>query len=360
DCGFVTREEEVSFATFPKDAKLPAGAERFPLWYDLEHEMQAMDMPRQILEGKPYPIKSLFSLGMNARMWPNTKHVFDALESLDFFVDCDLFLTDTAKYADIVLPSCSSFERGEFKPYPNGYATYTKPAIKPLYEAKPDTDILCELAKRLNLPDELLKSGYREYTREIIRDLPITIEDLEKSDMPIKFMQVPPREDYAYLKKGLKTPTGKYEFKSERIASHPQWGLDALPTYVEPMNHVDAAKYPFILNSGGRIPNALHSRFHLVPSARSLRPEPMADMSCDDAEKLQIKYGDDIIIYTERGEITVKANPTITMPSGTISMYHGYSEADVNLLMDENHLDPYSGFPAFRSTRCAVRKKENV
>ena len=64
-----------------------------------------------------------------------------------------------------------------------------------------------------------------------------------------------------------------------------------------------------------------------------------------------------MIIYTKRAAVTVKAHVTQTVPCGLVNLYHGYSEADANSLMDSNHLDPYSGFPAYRSTRCAIRKE---
>lgn len=70
------------------------------------------------------------------------------------------------------------------------------------------------------------------------------------------------------------------------------------------------------------------------------------------------KRGDLIRIETARGAVTVKVHPTLTVPQGLVNLFHGYSEADANSLMDANHLDPYSGFPAYRSTRCAVRKEE--
>ena len=118
------------------------GAQRFPLWSKLVPEFQAMDLARQINEGTPSPTTALFSMGLNAKMFPDTPAFYEALRKVDFFVDTDLFLTDTAKYADIVLPACSSFERGEFKAYPGGFAAYTKPVIPPLYESRSDTDIL--------------------------------------------------------------------------------------------------------------------------------------------------------------------------------------------------------------------------
>lgn len=357
-CGWEAHEHQYLYETRPKNVKDPVGAPRFPLWNYLEGEMQAMDMPRQILEGTPYPLRAVFALGMNARMFPNSGRMFKALESLDFFVDTDLFMTDAAKYADIVLPACSSFERGEFKPYPNGTAWYTSPAIQPLGQAKSDTDIVTELARCMDLPDEQLKEGYESFVQKyILDDLGFTVEQLKKVDLPIPVCKPEPHVDYQELDKGLKTPTGKFELKSAIMENHPEWGLDALPTYKDPLDGADPEKYPFMFTSGSRIPNAIHSRLHGVPANRSLRPVPTADMNNEDCEALGVKDGDRITISTLRGSVTVNVHPTHTVPKGLVNLYHGYSEADANSLLDENHLDPYSGFPAYRSTRCAVKKE---
>lgn len=358
-CGFRTREEEYLYETKPKNTKQPIGAERFPLWNYLEGEMQAMDLSRQILEGNPYKVSTVFALGMNARMFPDSDKMFRALERLDFFVDADLFLTDTTKYADIVLPVCSSFERGEFKPYPGGYAWYTSPVIEPIGQAKNDVQIITELARYMNLPDEQLKEGYESFIQKyILDDYHVTVEELKQVELPKKITEVTFPEDYKELNIGLHTLTGKFELKSKIIEQHPEWGLDALPTYKEPLDCVNEEEFPFVLTSGSRIPNAIHSRLHNVPNNRSLRVEPTADMNCIDCQQLGIKECDNIIISTLRGNIQVKVHLTKTIPQGLINLYHGYSEADANKLMDSNHLDPYSGFPAYRSTRCAVEKKE--
>lgn len=357
-CGFSTREEEFLHENKPKNTLEPVGAPRFPLWNHLEGEMQATDMPRQILEGTPYPLRSVFALGMNARMFPDSGRMFQALESLDFFVDVDLFMTDTAKYADIVLPACSSFERAEFKPYPGGKAWYTTPVIAPLGESKSDVQILTELAEHMDLADVQLRAGYESFIQKyVLDDYGVTVEQLKAVELPVKIADVKHDVDYAALESGLSTPTGKFELKSALIEQHPEWGLDALPTYREPLDDADPVRYPFVLTSGSRIPNAIHSRLHKVPNNRSLRQEPMADLNLNDCKALGVSEGDRIIISTLRGSLTVVVHPTQTVPAGLVNLYHGYSEADANMLMDGNHLDPYSGFPAYRSTRCAVAKE---
>lgn len=358
-CGFHTREEEYLYEIKPKNCKEPIGAQRFPLWNHLEGAMQAMDLSRQILEGEPYPVKALFAMGLNARMFPDSGAMFRALEALDFYVDTDLFLTDSAKYADLVLPACSSFERGEFKPYPGGLAWYTSPAIQPLGQAKSDVTILTELANRMDLPDAMLKAGYEAFIQKyILDDYGVTVDQLRQVKLPVPIAQPKPHRDYEVLERGLNTPTGKFELESMVIAGHPAWGLDALPTYRDPLDGADPERYPFVLTSGSRIPNALHSRLHNVPANRSLRREPTADMNRADCVRLGVEEGDLIRIETARGAVTVKVHPTLTVPQGLVNLFHGYSEADANSLMDANHLDPYSGFPAYRSIRCAVRKEE--
>ena len=86
----------------------------------------------------------------------------------------------------------------------------------------------------------------------------------------------------------------------------------------------------------------------------------MADMNELDCERLGVKEGGHIRISTGKGSITVKVRPTKTVPEGLVNLFHGYSEADAESIMDGERLDPYSGFPAYRSMRCAVEKCEEV
>ena len=353
-CGFETREEEFMNGRFPAGAPAAVGAERFPLWYECRREGQAMDLSRRILTGEPRPMKAVFSLGMNLRMFPGDGKLIEALKALDFFVDVDLFLTDTAKYADIVLPACTSMERGELKCYPGGYLWYTSPVVEPLGEAKSDADILTLLAQKMGLDDDLLKAGYDACSAYILQDLPVSIDALRQSPAPVKLPNFAPPEAGKRLEKGLPTPTGKFELYSEVIAAHPEWGLDPLPTYTPPKS--GGAEYPYTLSAGVRIPNALHSRLHDVPWARSLRPEPGAEISLEDAETLGVEEGDRVRISTPWGSTVLKVLPTATVRAGEVYTYHGYRESDMNALLDPDALDPYSGFPAYRSAYCQMEK----
>lgn len=360
--GFRVREDEFRSDRYPGGQE-QIGAPRFPLWDKQFDEFQAMDLLRQLEEGTPYPVKAIFGLGMNAKMFPETDKLLAAMkEKLDFFVDVEPFMTMTAKYADIVLPACTSVERGELKAYQGGYLTFTKPVIKPLYQSKSDVDILCELARVMDLDDDLLKQGYEACVDWMIDGCGLTVADLKASDLPVKVPVAKwPAEAGKTLKNGFKTSTGKFEFYSTAIAAiDPKFGLDPLPSYrdsLEDQNDPETkAAYPFYLCSGARLAHAIHSRTHETPWLRSLRPNPTCEVYKSDAQKLGLKDGDTVAMSSPYGEIRMKVKVTSKTKPGVLLTLHGYTEANVNELIGRNHLDPYTGYPGFKGMRCNIRK----
>ena len=339
----------------PLGGKPMIGSDRFPLWTELNDEMQAMRMTEQILTGEPYPVRALVGFGFNIRMFPDSSRLFEAVKKLDFYVDVDLFMTDSARYADIVLPAAPSPERHEMLGLGSSLF-YFKPAIPPFHEAQSDMDIICGLAKALEVEDPLLISGYEACCSYIIRDLPLTFEELSDSDKPLP-IPPPKKRDYRELsEEGYDTPTGKYELYSTIIDKHPEWNLDALPVYHSSLDSASPEDFPLILSTGIRYPYMVHSRTHRIPSLRELRPDPMADINPEDASRLGIEQGDSVVLETQAGSLTVKANITDRYREGVVGMHHGYSDADVNTIVPPGHNDPYSGFPGFKSVRCRVRK----
>ena len=299
---------------------------------------------------------------MNAKMYPQTDDLLRAMkDKLDFFVDTDVYMTMTAKYADIVLPACTSVERSELKAYQGGYLFYTKPAIQPLYESRSDVDILCDLARLMNLDDEYLQKGYEASLDWMMEGCGLTVADLKKSDLPVKVPAAKwPAEPGKCLRDGFKTPTGKFEFYSTAIAAiDPKYGLDPLPSYYDSLadqnDEQTRENYPFYLCTGARLAHAIHSRAHETPWLRSLRPEPTCEINPEDGKRLGLKEGGSVELYSPYGSIRVKVKYTHKIKPGVIMMLHGYTEANVNLLIGRDHLDPYSGFPGFKGMRCNIR-----
>ncbi|QGP91502.1 Acetylene hydratase [Neomoorella glycerini] len=359
--GFTTRESEYALPRKWEEMPPRIGAEQFPVWCELVNEAQAMMLPFQINSGQPYPLKAMLSFGLNHRMWPASSFMAESLKRLDLLVDVDLFMTDSARLADVVLPACSSLERSELRCYPENYVIYTRPAIEPLYASRPDTDIIFELARRLKIEDPLLNAGYEASLDWILAPGGLTIAELKKHPAGMFVPCSREVQEKKYRQKGFATPTGKMEFQSRLLETY---GYEGLPVYRPPRSSVDetpeqAQEYPFILNTGSRLPMFIHSRTFRLSWTRSLRPEPALDMNPVDANRLSIQQGDRVRLSTPRGSIQVLANLTQTVMPGVIHMYHGYTEADVNLLIAADYLDPISGYPGYKALLCKVEKLED-
>lgn len=358
-CGFQTRQAQFENSTRPVGCKKRISQGQFPVWDALMDEFQLASLPDQIETAEPYPVKALVGFGMNHRIGADPERLLAALQKLDFFVDTDVILSSTAKYADIILPVCTSLERSELKAYGGGYLTCTSPCVSPLFESKPDTEIICELSRRLGLDDPILNAGYEQTLQYLIGDLSVSLSELREAELPIRLQEYRPYEPGTLLRSGFETPSGKLELSSRLIEAvrGERTDLDPLPVWTSGLDGADAELYPMTLIAGSRIPNAIHSRLHeCMPWPRSLRPRPAADIHPADAKRLGIRSGDRIRLRTALGAIEVEAHLTAAGAPGDVYLFHGYPEADVNHLIPSSHLDPYSGFPGFNQLRCAVEK----
>ncbi len=356
--GLVTRDSEFEQ---PRawDAMQPrVGQDRYPAWCRIVPEGQSVNIPHQIASGKPYPIRAMLAFGLNHRMWPGQDFMEASLQKLDFLVDIDIFMTDTARLADLVLPACTSLERSELKLYAEQYVIWTQPAIRPQWDSRSDADIIFDLAKRMVPEDTLMQKGYEACIDWILGPTKLTVHELKKYPAGYAVPDVKMPAFRKYEKQGFSTPSKKMEFTSTILA---ELGQDPLPIYTEPKmsprSTPGVAKgYPLILTTGARLPMFIHSRTFRLGWSRSLRPDPMLDINPKDAKERGIAQEDWVSLSTPRGAITVRANLTETVAPGVVNMYHDYPEASVNLLVEPDYLDPISGYPGFKSLLCEVKK----
>ncbi len=225
-----------------------------------------------------------------------------SLKKLDFLVDVDIFMTDTAKLADLVLPACTSFERSELKFYPQQYVIWTKPVIRPLWESRSDAEIIFDLARRMVPDDALMQKGYEACIDWMLEPTKLTLDELKKypAGYAVKNVKAPPFQKYK--KNGFATPSGKMEFTSTILA---ETGYDPLPVYKEPKlsprSTPEVAKeFPLILTTGARLPMFVHSRTFRLDWTRSLRPDPMVDINPQDAQERGIAQDDWVSLSTPR------------------------------------------------------------
>jgi anaerobic selenocysteine-containing dehydrogenase len=334
------------------------GSKRFPIWTKRYHEMQSNAIADQIESSDPYPIKALFSAGLDVQFFGNSKRFVDDMKKLDFIAVTEYFHTPGTQLADIVLPIASWIERSILLTDYGGYVKLIEPAIKPVGESRTEWDIYTGLAKRLGFGDLFWDGDDTKCADYILKPLAITSADLKLHPEGIK-LPLQPRPEKHYEKTGFKTPSGKVEIACATLAEH---NIDPLPVYREPpespLSRPDLAeKYPLVMTSGARVMAYTHSQFRNIPRLRKLMPEPLVDINPTDAIPRGIKTGDTVIISSPRGSIKMKANVTDTILNGVVSLPHHWpGEANVNSLVDDRTLDPISGFLPCKSQLCQITK----
>jgi len=338
------------------------GSERFTIWTNHCCEMQSNAIVNQIESNDPYPIKALFSSGLNIQFFPNSSRMVDNLKKLDFIAVTEYFQTPATQLADIVLPVASWLERDRLitgiGPVLAEKIKLIKPVIEPVGESWPEWKIYSELAERLGFGNEFWDGDFAKCVDYILEPLEITYEELEQHPEGVKHSFTTGSEK-VHKQTDFQTPSGKVEIASSILAEH---GLEPLPVYKEPpespLSQPELTKsYPLVLFTGARNISYTHSQFRNIAQLRKRVPDPLVDINPTDAELRSIKSGDTVIVKSPRGSIKMKANITDTVLDGTVSLPHHWSgEANVNILIDDQTLDPISGFPPYKSQLCQVTK----
>ncbi len=344
--------------------KLPEGSSKeegigieYPIFNRFTHERSAMCIPDAILNGRPYPIKALIIQGSNPMLiWPNTNRAENALRSLELLVVIDLFMTDTARLADVVLPCTSFLEEKSFKNYKSfglPLVTIGEQAIKPIGNSMEDWKIVAELGKRLGFEKYFPWKNADELFLELLKFSGITIDQLKEKPGGVFYAKPEPQK---YLKEGFGTPSGKIELFSETMD---KYGYAPLPTFEDSLEDLMKKNNltqdcPFILITGSKTKYFTHSRFRNIPSLRRHCPKVMAEINTKAGEGLGIKQGDTICLRTPKGSIKVNALLTDDIHPEVISLPHGWREANANLLIDDSIRDPISSYPGFKAIPCSI------
>jgi len=293
-----------------------------------------------------------------ALTWPNTSKVISALKTLELLVVSDLFMTETAELADIFLPAASFFEEDLLKDYTMiglPLVIIGTKAIEPLGNCLEDWKIWAELGKRMGYNEYFPWRNTDELFATLLEPTGMTVEKIKNTPGGILFNEVGGKK---YSKSGFDTPSGKSEIFSPMMKEQ---GYSPLPTFIEPSENSASQpalvdKYPFVLISGPRIIAYTHSRFRNISRLHHRAPHPVAEINAASAREMGIGDGDMIDVESPRGSIKLKAKLTEGIHPRVLSIAHGWREANVNMLTDDERLDPVSGFPAFKSVMCRINK----
>lgn len=222
------------------------------------------------------------------------------------------FLTDTADYADIVLPATTQLEHVDAHlAYGHLYMMANNAAVAPLGEAKPNTEIFRLLAARMGFDDPCFRESddalaAQAYDKSHPRAVHFDWESLKRTGWQKLVMP-----DAPFAQGGFATPSGKCEFYSAAMAAD---GLDPVPSYIPPYESVAsnpalAARYPLAMISPPAR-NFLNSTFVNVKSLRAAEAEPHLDIHPDDGAARGIVHGEMVRIFNDRGSFVAKARLT--------------------------------------------------
>jgi len=277
------------------------------------------------------PVRALFVYSSNpATTAPAQNLIREGLARADLFtVVHEQFLTDTAHYADYVLPATTQAEQLDLMySWGHAYLALNQPAVQPQGEAVSNSELFRRLAERLGLDHPALRESDEEIIRSVLdSEHPyldgITFERLASTGwMKLRL----PEDPRPYADGGFPTPSGRVEFVSASMAS---LGLDPLPAY-EPAGE-SVASDPDL---GERFPLALISAKHGLHflnssyggSSRHVAREkgPWLDISTADAELRSISDGDLVVAYNDRGRIELRARVNDRVRRGVVSTPSGW------------------------------------
>jgi anaerobic selenocysteine-containing dehydrogenase len=259
------------------------------------------------------PVKAIYVYNNNpVAVCPDSSKVIAGFSRPDLFaVVLDIFMTDTADYADIVLPATTQLEHYDVhKSYGHLYVLANNPAIAPVGEAKPNSEVFRLLAKKMGFTEACFDDTDEDLCRQALGSGAPRMRGIEWDSLKERGWQrlaVP--EVYApFAEGGFLTPSGKCEFYSETAA---RMGLDPLPNYTPPRENVHSApelarRYPLAFISP---PNRdfLNSSFANLPFALASAKEPRLYAHPDDALARGIASGDRVRVFNDRGSYTLKA-----------------------------------------------------
>ncbi|MBI4334343.1 MAG: molybdopterin-dependent oxidoreductase [Chloroflexi bacterium] len=340
----------------------PLGYDRFPLFYEVMGrtfgECQSMLLPDAILTGKPYPIKAMIVSASNPLLtWPESEKVRRALESLDFLVVMDMFMTETARLADIVLPAASFAERlnvvDMYRLVPGlPYVMLRPPAVR-VGECRSDLDFWLELARWMGYEKQFPWRHLEEAFDYMLEPSGLSVAKLKQSPAGLYYGQT---RFQGYEEKGFRTPSGKVELSAPSLGDRGQVPVHREPSE-SPLSNPDlAAQFPLVLTTGARQMAFLHSQFRQVARLRKLAAVAEAELSPETAAQCGIADGEIAMLETRRGQITVRARVGAAIKPGVVQMSHGWPEANVNLLTSLDPGDPVTGNPELKALLCRMKK----
>jgi formate dehydrogenase alpha subunit len=300
----------------------------------------------KISEGK---IKAMYQIGENPIISEaNSNHVKEALHKIDFLVVQDIFMSETAEYAHVVLPAASFAEKDGTFTNTERRVQRIRKAIEPIGESKPDWWIVAEIARRMGEKGFEFESAEQIMTEAAAltpQYAGITYERIENEGLqwPCRDLNSP-GSVYLHAEK-FATPNGKGKF---------------FPLSYRLSEELPDEEYPFLLTTD----RSLYHYHTSTMTGRSkglmvLNKEELIRINYRDAHKLNLKHGEMVRVSSRRGEVDVKVDINSIVREGIVSMTFHFPLTRTNELTN-SAFDPLAKIPETKVCAVKIRKLEAV
>ncbi len=299
----------------------------------------------ELLNMKDPPIRALYISANNpAVTCPEVHKVRKGLAREELFtVVHDPFMTDTAKYADIILPAASYLETDDlYRAYGAYWMQWGQQAAKPLGEARSNFDVAQALAKRMALTDRIFTLTPQDAAKELFKG---ATGPASKADPQTLFAGEPIHIAHDRQGQPFATPSGKLEFYSEQLAKQ---GIAPMPDWNEdPIEAADAKKWPLrLLTAPGYF--QAHTAFSGVDFLRNREGKPFCILHPKDAERRGLRDGVEVRLFNDRGEIGLvlrvsdEVQPGVVLVPGQRPTGESVS-GTINMLCSDRYTDMGEG-----------------
>jgi anaerobic selenocysteine-containing dehydrogenase len=304
------------------------------------------------------PIKAVCMIAVNAMVSvPNTELVRQGLLRDDLFtVVHDQFLTDTARYADIVLPATTHIEATDVvTSWGHLYLGWNEAAIAPQGEAVSNSELHRRLAGAMGFTEPALFDDDLTVLRDTLPT--VDLDELRAN----AFVKVPyPEDGRPFADGGFPTQSGKVELRCDLLEA---LGQPALPTYSAPAEAAFAPRFPFALMTPKMHTRFLNSSYSHLPKHGPLETSPSVEVHADDAAALGLVEGATVRVWNDRGELQLPMRLSTRVRPGVVAVPWGWwanqypdssSTGPVANSLTNDTLTDWGGGVAFWDTQVAL------
>ena len=293
-------------------------------------------------------VRGMYIIGENAALSePGVNHAEDTLEDLDFLVVQDLFVNETARYADVVLPVCSFVEKTGTFTNTDRTVQMVKQVMEPKGDSRPDWKVLQDLANRMGREWEY------DDTAQIMRE----VNSLTPLYGGVSHERIEEHGGLQWPCWDEDHPGTKRLYEEEFNTENGKANLQGIG-YSEPAETPDD-EYPFSLTTG-RVLYQYHTgtMTHREEGIMQYTPSDFVEIHPETAAEYGIESGDVVTVESRRGEIDVPAQLTDRVGRDNLFVPIHFAESAVNRLTDEEHLDPAAATPEFKVSAVRISPAE--